>query len=1018
MKRPLAPIFSALVAASACSHAAVAPDRIEYNRDVRPVLAENCFKCHGFDKNARKAGLRLDNADGASAPDKDGIRAIVPGSLVDSDAHDRIHSSDPDDIMPPPKSERKLTERQIAILDRWIEQGAVYEPHWAYIAPVKSDPPAVVDPAFVKNPIDRFVLARLNENGIAHAPEADRATLCRRLHLDLLGLPPTPAEVDRFVNDASPDACEKLVDALLASPAFGERLAIYWLDLVRYADSIGYHSDNARNVWPYRDWVIRAFNENIPFDRFTIEQLAGDLLPNATMDQKVASTFNRLNMTTEEGGAQAKEYEAKTVTDRVKTVGTTWLGQTIMCAECHDHKYDPITQRDFYSLGAFFADIDESAIGGRGPGTLVAIGDGAEKLKAFDARVAVAQSSLKPDAPGVAAAQEAWERRSSESGVEAAWIDLLPVKAAGDKGSLLVIRPDATIKVEVVGSPVVDTYRITVNAPPGATAIRLDALPSDSLPLKGPGRAFNGNFVLSEFQLEQDGKPVAIRMASASFEQPGYPASKAIDGIADRSDNGWAIMGNAGKASSAYFALEKPLADKGPLTAILIQNYGDNHTLGKLKLSATTSQAPVEAPKSFVPADILALLKTPAAQRSPEQKTKVGEYYISIAPELAQARKQLVDVTRERDAFDKTLPRCLISQHTDRLRTVRILPRGNWQNETGEIVQPAVPHFLPQPKVEDGRRLTRLDLGRWFVSRENPLTARVFVNRLWKMYYGVGLSKTLEDMGSQGETPAMQPLLDWLACDFMDNGWDIKHIIRLMATSGAYRESSSAPKNLQRDDPMNRLLARQSRFRLDAEIVRDNALSIAGLLVAKIGGPSVKPYQPAGYWENLNFPEREWVADKDDNQWRRGIYTWWQRSYLQPSLLAFDAPSREECTADRMRSNIPQQALALLNDPTYVEAARAFAGRILREGGKDPTERLTFAWRQATGRAPSGTELITARALLDKNLTRYTADPKAAEELIHVGNSAPPKDAAAPELSAWTNVARAILNLHETVTRL
>ena len=784
-------IFLPLLVSLTRAEDAALPEKIEFNRDVRPILSDNCFKCHGPDKKHREADRRLDTREGALA-ENESVRAIVPGKLAESDAHVRLHSADADEQMPPPKSGKKLTARQIAILDRWIEQGADYQPHWSYLAPVRPAVPAADDAAFAKNPLDALVLARQRELGFAHAAEADRTTLIRRVSLDLTGLPPTPAEVAAFAADQSADAYEKLVDRLLASPAYGERMAIGWLDLVRYADSIGYHSDNPRNVWPYRDYVIRAFNENLPFDRFTIEQLAGDLLPNPTSDQKVASGYNRLLLTTEEGGAQPKDYESRAVTDRVRSIGTTWLAQTTGCCQCHDHKFDPILTRDFYRLGAFFADVKEAAIGKREDGMLVATPEEEAKVKAFDARIAALEAEV-------------------------------------------------------------------------------NALPKD------------------------------------------LPKALPLPGFED-------------------------------------------------------------------------------------------------------ARIWIEDAREERKKFVAPLAKCLVTEAAAP-RTVRVLPRGDWLNETGEVVEPGVPAFLPQPANADGHRLSRLDLARWIVARDNPLTARVFVNRLWKQFFGIGLSKVLDDVGAQGEPPVNPALLDWLACEFMDSGWDVKRLVRLMVTSGTYRQSSLAPKTLVERDPFNRELARQSRFRLDAEIVRDNALAIAGLLVRKIGGPSVKPYQPAGYWENLNFPLREWHADTGDDQWRRGLYTWWQRSYLQPSLLAFDAPSREECTAERTRSNIPQQALALLNDPTYVEAARVFAARIVREGGADTAQRIAWAYRQALGRAPRADELRVTMALFGKHLALYANDAPAAEQLVKAGLAPAAKDVNVSELAAWTSVARVILNLHETITR-
>ena len=988
------------------------PEKIEFNRDVRPFLSDTCFKCHGFDPKAREADRRMDTRE-AAMEDHDGVRAIVPGDLAKSDAWLRVSSTDKDEQMPPAKSGKKLTPRQIAIFKRWIEQGAEYQAHWSYAALERPSVPKSETP----NPVDAFARARLATIGLTPSPEADRTTLLRRVSFDLTGLPPTPAEVDAFVNDKAADAYEKVVTRLLASPAYGERMAVSWLDLVRYADTIGFHSDNPRNVTPYRDYVIRAFNENKPFDKFTVEQLAGDLLPNSGTWEKVASAFNRLNLSTGEGGAQAKDYEQRTVADRVRAIGTVWLGQTTGCAQCHDHKFDPITTRDFYRLGAFFADIKENAIGVPEEGMLVAGPEQEAKIKEADAKLAATQARLDAATPEISAAQAAWEATLSAGVKDVAWTPLQPEKLTGEKGTQFLARPDGSIKVETAGNPPADTYRITVKtALRGINGFKLEALPSASLPASGPGRAGNGNFVLNEFIIERDGKPLKLAAASATFEQPLHPASTSIDGKLDVKTNGWAVMGNAGKEAAAYFELAAPIDgdDAKPLTFVLHQALGDNHTLGKFRISATVAPKPIRAPNVQAPPPVVAALAVEAAKRTDAQRAEIAKHFRSIAPQLAPVRAELAQAQAARTELEKGAARCIVSTSAPP-RVVRVLPRGDWQNETGEIVEPGVPAFLPQPKV-DGRKLTRLDLGQWLVAKENPLTARVFVNRLWKMYFGTGLSKVLDDVGSQGELPNNAALIDWLASEFVDSGWDMKHIVRTIVTSQTYRQTSRAAKELQQRDPDNRDLARQSRFRLEAEFVRDNALAISGLLVRKLGGLSVKPYQPPGYWENLNFPVREWENDKNENQWRRGLYTWWQRSYLQPSLLAFDAPSREECTAERVRSNIPQQALVLLNDPTYVEAARVFAQRILAESTGTPDQRIAWAWREATSRAPLPEEIATVREVLDKHLAQLAADSKPAEGLLKVGLA--PVPAAPPaELAAWTNVARILLNLHETITR-
>ena len=815
---------------------------MQFNRDIRPILSDNCFACHGPDKNKRIAGFRLDLRDEAL-----GRGVIVPGKPDRSRLMTRVLATD-GTVMPPPAFHKQLTAHQQALLKRWISEGAVYEAHWSYVPPRRPALPKLTDPRYpVRNPIDALVRGRLLARKIVPSPEADRRTLIRRLYFDLLGLPPTPQEVAAFEADRAPDAYERLVDRAMQNPHYGERMAQGWLDVVRYADTIGYHSDTPRNVWPYRDWVIKSFNENKPFDRFTVEQVAGDLLPDATDETRVGSAFNRLLLTTEEGGAQAKDYEARMLTDRVRAVGAAWLGQTTGCCQCHDHKFDPFTQRDFYSLGAFFADVREPIIGAREPGMALMSPEQRRELAKRDADLAAARAFL----PRLKEAQAHWEDAVKTQGY-----------------ALPELAPDA----------------------------------------KAP---------------ESEQKRAR---------------------------------------------------------------------------------------------QVVAILKKDASARTPAELGVVEGYY---RPQAAEFQTELLTLTRAEKAradFEAALPRCLVSVSTANKRTVRILPRGDWMNESGPVVQAALPQFLPQPKIE-GREPTRLDLAQWLISKDNPLTARTVMNRMWKQFFGIGISKVLDDLGAQGEAPVNPALLDWLACEFMESGWDMKHMARLMVTSATYRESSTGRPDLLAIDPYNRECARQSAFRLDAELVRDNALTISGLLTPKIGGPSVKPYQPPGYWENLNFPVREWVADTGENQYRRGLYTWWQRSFLHPSLLAFDAPSREECAAERTRSNIPQQALVLLNDPTYVEAARAFAARILREGQGSADQRLAWAWQQALQRNPSPSEARAVRDLLDARLREYHADPKAAASLLKVGLAPVPDGLDPAELAAWTHVARVLLNLHETITR-
>ncbi|HEV3115920.1 MAG TPA: DUF1549 and DUF1553 domain-containing protein, partial [Gemmataceae bacterium] len=643
-----------------------------------------------------------------------------------------------------------------------------------------------------------------------------------------------PEEVDAFLADKSPEAYEKLVDRLLASEHFGERMAMYWLDLVRYADTGGYHSDNHRDVYLYRDYVIGAFNKNMPFDRFTTEQLAGDLLPEATRAQRIASGYNRLLMTTEEGGAQAKEYMAKYAADRVRNISSVWLATTLGCAECHDHKFDPYLSKDFYSLAAFFADIKDIPVG-RQEQTPLPSPEQAAELQRVDAHIAAVRQQFDKQTPELDMAEAKWE---------------------------------------------------------------------------------------------------------------------------------------------------------------------ESLRLGEIRKK---------------PKNIVEILLTDPARRTPQQKQAIAAFYRGVAPHLEPLRKQLADLQRQRDQLNKTIPTSLLSISVPP-RVMRILPRGNWLDDSGPVVSPAVPASLG-PLAAHDRRATRLDLARWLIRPENPLVARVLVNRLWKLLFGQGIVKSLEDFGAQGAAPTHPELLDWLAVEFRDSGWNVKHMLKLMALSATYRQSSAVSEALRQRDPYNYLLARQARFRLDAEMVRDNALAVSGLLAQEIGGPSVKPYQPAGFWAMLNFPKREWQNDKGESLYRRSLYTYWCRTFPHPSLVAFDAPSREECTVERPRSNTPLQALVLLNDPIYVEGARAFAERIVRDARGSVDERIQFAYRQILNRKARPEEVKLLASIHDKHLQEFRTEKQAPDLLLQVGDHPAPREMDAAELAAWTSVARVILNLHETITR-
>jgi len=1024
----------ALIAALGCGPTVFGAGPVQFNRDIRPILSDHCFSCHGPDVQKMKGGLRLDLREAALQPAKSGKKAILPGDAGGSELVRRLLTDDVDELMPPPEAHKPLSPEQKSMLRRWIAEGAEYQGHWAYQPLVRPVLPSGVEG---EGGIDRLVRTRLESIGLTPAAEADRRTLARRLSLDLTGLPATPEMVAAFESDTAPGAYERFVDRLMATPQYGERMAIGWLDVVRFADTIGYHSDNPRNIWPYRDYVIRSFNQNKPFDRFTREQLAGDLLPNPTVESRVASGFNRLLLTTEEGGAQEKDYESRYLTDRVRAVGSVWMGQTVGCAQCHDHKFDPISTRDFYALGAFFADVKETIIGRREDGMLVPTESQSGELARLTAEAQRLKERFEGPHPQLEEAFSRWHRARAEAlRSDALWTVAPPASAESAAGATVTVRDDRSI---LVGGKNPDTDTTVVRfagLPERVVGLRLEVLPDKSLPSQGPGRAGNGNFVLTEVvaRVVREGAPareLSFESAWASHEQTvsaeknpygKWSAASVIDRDARGSFAGWAILPEAGKPSQLRLRLREPitLGAGERLEVELQQKHGHgNHTLGCFRLGVATDPAALVPPSVPLPAGELAeAIRVDPSRRTPEQTAKLWSDFRAVAPELADLRAQRAAADKARADFEATVPRTLVTERGDKPRTVRVLPRGNWLIETGEIMEPAIPaRFRPAAGKVADRRLNRLDLADWLVSPENPLTARVVVNRFWRQFFGTGLSKVLDDFGAQGEPPRHPELLDWLAADFRDSGWDVKRLVRQIVTSRTYRQSSSAPRDLLARDPDNRELARQGRWRIEAELVRDSALQLSGLLVNRIGGPSVRPYQPDGYWENLNFPQRGYDASAGADQYRRGLYTWWQRSYVHPSMLAFDAATREECAAERNRSNIPQQALVLLNDPSYVEAARSLAARVLRECSGDDTARLEWAWRQALARSPRESEVATLRRLLEAQRAAFAKDPEAASRFTRTGKAPIPAGIDPIQWAAWTDVARALLNLHETITR-
>jgi hypothetical protein len=975
---------------------------LEFNRDIRPILSEYCFTCHGPDTAKRKAGLRLDTEEG-------GRTVLVAGKPAESELFVRMTTHDKVKHMPPASLGKTPTPAQVERIKQWIEQGAKYQAHWSFLAPTRPVVPKVAG-GWSRGAIDAFLQVRMETQGLKPAAEADRRTLLRRLSFDLTGLPPTPEAVDAFLTDKDPKAYERAVERLLASEHYGERMALVWLDLVRYGDTGGYHSDNHRDISLYRDWVIRAFNDNKRFDVFTTEQLAGDLLPTPTAEQRIASGYNRLLMTTEEGGAQAKEYTAKYAADRVRNTSVVWLGLTMGCAECHTHKYDPVTIKEFYQFAAFWADVQEVAVG-RQPQTRIATAEHALKLAKLEEQLAAARKKRETATPALQAAQQRWEADLLARWKDArpAWNPVTPTKSLSAGGQTFTAQADGSLLTSGK-NPDKEVYTFTLPLGDRAiTGLRLSALTDPSL--GGTLTRGNGNFVLTKIVLTADGKAIKPSAALADYSQPGYPVESLLQA---KGGAGWAVDGHNRKENrQAVFRFANPLKAKELVVRLEFNSPFPRHHIGRLALAITDAPTPELGDKAGLPEAVVQALQTPADKRSPAQQATVLAHFHATATEFAPLRAELARLEAERKKLEASQPQTLVTTSVPP-RTMRVLARGNWLDDSGEIVQPGTPASLP-PLSSAGKRATRLDLAKWLTAKENPLTARVFVNRLWKQFYGQGLVTTLDDFGAQGTHPSHPELLDWLAVEFRESGWDIKHLVRLMVSSRAYRQASVSDAGIRARDPFNVYLARQARFRLDAELVRDNALAVSGLLVKKIGGPSVKPYQPAGYWAFLNFPRRDYVADRGEDQYRRGIYTYVQRSFPHPSLIAFDAPSREECTVERPRSNTPQQALVLLNDPTYVEAARVLAARTYRAAKDDPA-RLTWAFRQVLGRNPREAESKLLLTLLASHTDRYAKDEAAAKAILSVGD-APAETSDLAALAAWTSVTRTLLNLHETINR-
>jgi len=1134
---------------------------VDFVRDIQPIFAEHCAACHGAKR--QEGGLRLTDRASALAGGDSGQKAIVPSDAKASRLIRVLDGSDTETRMPPEGEGKPLSAEQIALLTRWINEGAAWPAtgdqapvaaqHWAWRPPVKAPLPSVKQTGWPRQPFDYFVLQQIERAGLSPAAEADRYTLARRVHLDLIGLPPTPEQLAAFINDPSPDAYERMVDRVLAEPAYGERWARVWLDLARYADSKGYGSDPLRTIWRYRDWVIEAFNRNQPYDQFTIEQLAGDLLPRPTPDQLLATAFHRNTMANDEGGTDDEEFRVAAVKDRIETTIQVWMGLTMGCAKCHSHKFDPITQREYYAAYAFFDQTEDADRGDEEPRLPTPTRIELQEQASLRDRLAALQQQLDTPPPGLDEQLAAWESQLRER--DRHWTVAAPQRAVSEGGTHLRVLADQSVLAVGDVKPDLEVYRLDV--PTDAkrvTAIRLETLHDDALPGKGPGRA-DGHFVINEVavtvkpstssaprarylrieipgekkilslaevqifsgneniasrgkatqsstwfngpaelaidqntngdfeqksvthtgeeanpwweidfgketpldrvvlwnrtgpgleerlkgfritlldegrhplwqradqqapkpSLELDLKaPTDVELVSAAsdFDQEGWPAAKAIDGNRD-AKSGWAIGPQSGVDHAIVLRLRTPLDLREPSTLgiTLVQSYGQQHTLGRFRLALTDQDPPADP----LPRDVALALDAARELRTAEQQLTLRNYFWRQSPSGEALRQQIAATKARLAEIEKQISATPVMRElpADKRRTTHVMIKGNFRS-LGDAVEPAVPAaFHP---LSEGRR-DRLALAQWLVDPANPLTARVAVNRLWAQLFGVGIVATEEDFGTQGLPPTHPELLDWLAVSFREGGWDLKDVLRQMVTSATYRQSSSPTAEVLARDPANRLLARGPRFRLEAEMVRDQALAIAGLLSAKQGGASVYPPQPPGLWRAAFNGQRTWATSEGEDRYRRGLYTFWRRTVPYPSMAAFDAPSRENCTLRRISTNTPLQAFVTLNDPVYVEAAQGLARRIMSQAGVSTEARSAFALQWALCRPAQPAQIEQLVLLYQRELEHYRADADAAKQMATVPLGPAPAASDVAELAAWTVVANVILNLDGVLTK-
>ncbi len=1169
MTRPrlLSPFVSAIAPVLLLAPGSFAQTPPDFQREIRPILSNVCYKCHGPDPDERKGGmkgsggLRFDTEEGSRA-DLDGTHAIVPGHPEQSDLIARITSADPDELMPPPKSGKKLTPREIELLRQWIAAGAKYTKHWSYEKPVRPAVPKILNPkSEILNPLDAFILARLEKEKLSPQPEADRHALIRRVSLDLTGLPPTPEEADAFANDKSPDAYGKLVDRLLASSAYGEHWGRAWLDIARYADSAGYADDPPRTIWAYRDWVIRAFNSNMPFDQFTIEQLAGDLLPNATEEQIIATAFHRNTMTNSEGGTDDEEFRNAAIVDRANTTMAVWMGTSFACAQCHTHKFDPITNAEYFRLFAFLNNTADSDKKDEQPVLSFTTPEQKAQRALWGSELAAIDAKFKSPPPSVIAGAEKWAR---EFPSKLDWHTPQPAAAKTKSGALIETQPDGVLAVPKNDAK---TDRYTIELPLAAaekiSALRLESFPSDKLPGKGAGHA-GGNFVLTRIRasvvppatakgpvarfvrIELPGKTKILQLAEVEVFSDGKnvaregaatqsgtfadaEASRAIDGktageyekasvshteegddrwwevdlkgdyaidriavwnraelpermkgfrvialdakrlpVWERANNdtpmpstafsisgereivfstavadftqanfdaqqvltdaakkppvkgaktqpGWAVGGAVDKPHTLTLLAAKPVdAPAGSRIVVTLEHESktDKATLGQFRL-ATTSDPRVAA-HVRTPVDVLGILAVTERSRTPAQHDRLKEHYTrELAPELKPDRDKLAALRKQIDGIAPVTVPVMRELAGDQRRKTKVQLRGNFQVLAEEVTEGVPAAFHPLPKDAPMNRLT---LARWLVDDANPLTARVIANRFWESIFGIGLVRTSEEFGAQGELPSHPELLDWLATELVREKWDVKKFLKLLVTSATYRQSSRVTPEIAERDPDNRLLAHGPRFRMGAEMVRDQALAVSGLLSRKMFGPSVRPPRPSMGLNAAFGGALDWATSAGEDMHRRALYTEWRRTAPYPSMVTFDAPNREICTLRRNRTNTPLQALVTMNDPVFIEAAQSLARRMITSGAS-AEEKVRAGFRLTLIRPPSEKEVQRLVALHAAVLPTYRQDEKKAVEMATNPIGPVPKDSDVADLAAWTTVANTILNLDETVMK-